>query len=35
MARLNREAYPEVILTLDFGGSGTKGIVQIRGGKQQ
>ncbi|PAX57120.1 ParM/StbA family protein [Brunnivagina elsteri] len=33
MAKLNREAYPEVILTLDFGGSGTKGIVQIRGGK--
>jgi hypothetical protein len=33
MCGLNRETYPEVTLTLDFGGSGTKGIVQIRGGK--
>ncbi|NJO65901.1 MAG: ParM/StbA family protein [Richelia sp. RM2_1_2] len=33
MGRLNKQAYPEVTLTIDFGGSGTKGIVQIRGGK--
>ncbi len=33
MGRLNNLAYPEVTLTIDFGGSGTKGIVQIRGGK--
>ncbi|MFB2773187.1 hypothetical protein ACE1AT_28535 [Pelatocladus sp. BLCC-F211] len=33
MGRLNKDAYPEVTLTLDFGGSGTKGIVQIKGGK--
>lgn len=33
MGRLSKEAFPEVTLTLDFGGSGTKGIVQIKGGK--
>lgn len=33
MGKLNKQAYPEVTLTLDFGGSGTKGIVQIQGGK--
>jgi hypothetical protein len=33
MGRLNRQAHPEVTLTLDFGGSGTKAIAQIRGGK--
>jgi hypothetical protein len=33
MVRLNRQAYPEVTLTIDFGGSGTKAIAQIRGGK--
>ncbi len=33
MVRLNKQAYPEVTLTLDFGGSGTKGIAQIRGGR--
>ncbi|AFZ01233.1 ParM/StbA family protein [Calothrix sp. PCC 6303] len=33
MGRLNRQVHPEVTLTLDFGGSGTKGIAQIRGGK--
>jgi hypothetical protein len=33
MVRLNRQVYPEVTLTLDFGGSGTKGIAQIRGGR--
>ena len=33
MGRLNYLAYPELTLTMDFGGSGTKGIVQIRGGK--
>jgi hypothetical protein len=33
MGRLNRQAYPSVTLTLDFGGSGTKGIAQIQGGK--
>lgn len=33
MVRLNRQAYPEVTLTLDFGGSGTKAIAQIRGGR--
>lgn len=32
MSRLRKSAYPEATLTLDFGGSGTKGIVQIRGG---
>ena len=32
MSKFN-EAFPEVTLTLDFGGSGTKGIVQIKGGK--
>lgn len=33
MSRLNKNAFPEVTLTLDFGGSGTKGIAQIKGGK--
>jgi hypothetical protein len=33
MGRLNRQVHPEVTLTLDFGGSGTKAIAQIRGGK--
>ncbi|BAY34612.1 hypothetical protein NIES2107_65170 [Nostoc carneum NIES-2107] len=33
MGRLTKEAFPEVTLTLDFGGSGTKGILQIQGGK--
>ncbi len=33
MGRLNNLAYPLATLTIDFGGSGTKGIVQIRGGK--
>jgi hypothetical protein len=33
MIRSNKQVYPEVTLTLDFGGSGTKGIAQIRGGK--
>lgn len=33
MGRLNYLAYPQLTLTMDFGGSGTKGIVQIRGGK--
>jgi hypothetical protein len=33
MVRSNRQVYPEVTLTLDFGGSGTKAIAQIRGGK--
>lgn len=33
MGRLNSQQLPEVTLTLDFGGSGTKGIVQIRGSK--
>ena len=33
MSRLNKERLPDVILTLDFGGSGTKGIVQIKGGR--
>ena len=33
MGRLNKQAYPQLTLTMDFGGSGTKGIVQIRGGK--
>ena len=32
MSKFN-EAFPEVTLTLDFGGSGTKGIVQVKGGK--
>lgn len=31
MSRLNKKAYPRATLTLDFGGSGTKGIVQIQG----
>ncbi|GJD19256.1 hypothetical protein RIVM261_042120 [Rivularia sp. IAM M-261] len=33
MGRLNKNAFPEIILTLDFGGSGTKGIVQVTGAK--
>ncbi|MGD1872966.1 MAG: hypothetical protein ACFB02_07920 [Mastigocoleus sp.] len=33
MGKLDKQAYPEVTLSIDFGGSGTKGIVQIRGGK--
>ena len=33
MGRLNKQAYPLVTISIDFGGSGTKIIVQIRGGK--
>ena len=33
MGRLNKNAFPEITLTLDFGGSGTKGIVQVAGAK--
>lgn len=32
MGRLTKLIYPEITLTLDFGGSGTKGIVQVKGG---
>ena len=33
MGRLNKQAYLLVTISIDFGGSGTKVIVQIRGGK--
>ena len=33
MGRLNKQAYPLVTISIDFGGSGTKVVVQIRGGK--
>ena len=33
MGRLNKQAYPLVTISIDCGGSGTKVVVQIRGGK--